>query len=127
MAAAMDILSFALYHENNEVIDDIHQGRKRQRQELVTDSSDTEELDSDEKNPKRQAAVTETSIPAIDTGMMEIKRAVYQQVSQSLEASVALDDICVETDDREMVLQAIQSLEEDGKVLITAGEVYLVD
>ena len=126
----MDILSFALYHENNEVIDDIHQAtqdRKRQRQEPVTDSSDAEELDSDEKDPKRQAAITETSTPAIDTGTMEIKRAVYQQVSQSLEASVALEDICVDIDDREMVLQAVQSLEEDGKVLITAGEVYLVD
>eukprot|EP00804_Cyclotella_cryptica_P001017 CCRYP_012356-RA/>CCRYP_012356-RA protein AED:0.26 eAED:0.26 QI:175/1/1/1/1/1/3/214/795 len=130
VAAAMDILSFALYHENNEVVDDVHQstqGRKRQRQEPITDSSDAEELESDEKDTKRQAAANETSIPAIDTSMLEMKRAVYQQVSQSLEDSVALEDICVEIDDRTMVLQAVQSLEEDGKVLITAGEVYLVD
>jgi hypothetical protein len=125
----MDILSFALYHENND-IDDVHQatqGLKRQHQKPTTDSSDAKKLKSDEKDPKRQACATETWSHAVDTSMMDMKRAVYQQVSQSLEDSIVLEDICVEVDDRQMVLQAVQALEEDGKVLLTAGEVYLVD
>ena len=54
VAAAMDILSFALYHENNQVIgeNDVIATNKRQREEPdLTDTSDPEE---DENDPKRQ-------------------------------------------------------------------------
>ena len=52
---------------------------------------------------------------------------MYGEVSRTIEDSVSIDDLCVEVDDRALVLQAVQSLEEDGKVMQSDGEVYLID
>lgn len=125
MAAAMDILSFALYHENNEVLGESQNAldRKRQREEPITDSSDVEEGGPAEKDPKRQ--VLETS--AVDSSILEVKRSVYAQMSSSSEASIPVEELCEAIDDRELVMQAIQSLEADSKVMLHEGEVYLVD
>ena len=119
----MDILSFALYHENNEVIDEAALNRKRPREEPITESSEGEP-DSPEKDSKRQQGAPGAST---ESGIMEMKRAIYQQVSQSLEDSVPNEDLCVEVDDRTKVSEAVQSLEADGKVMFADGEVYLVD
>lgn len=125
VAAAMDILSFALYHENNEVIDEAQTalGRKRQRDEPITDSSDAEECETTEKEPKRQAA--EPTLAA--ERLMDIKRAIYAQVSKAGD-STPLDDVCKDISDRASVLEAIQSLEADGKVMMDEeNNVYYMD
>ena len=121
----MDILSFALYHENNEVLGESQNAldRKRQREEPITDSSDVEERGAAEKDPKRQ--VLETS--AVGSSVLEVKRSVYAQMSSSSEASIPVEELCEAIDDRELVMQAIQSLEADSKVMLHEGEVYLVD
>ena len=123
----MDILSFALYHENNEVLDESQNAldRKRQRDEPITDSSDAEEGESAEKDPKRQ--VTKASTSATDSNLLELKRSIYAQMSSTIEASVPVEELCEAIDDRELVMQAIQSLEADSKVMLHEGEVYLVD
>lgn len=121
----MDILSFALYHENNEVIDDAQNAlnRKRLREEPITDSSDAEEGESSQSDPKRQVAAS----AAADSQSMEIKRSIYEQVSKAIEGSVPVQELCLDINDRDLVLQALQSLESDGKVIVDDDEVYLVD
>jgi hypothetical protein len=128
VAAAMDILSFALYHENNEVVDEAQNelSRKRHREEPITDSSDTEEGESSEKDPKRQAAAPEAS--RSDESLMEIKRAIYDQLSKGADDGVSLEEVCPNIADRDSVLQALQSLEADGKVMLDdENNVYLTD
>ena len=56
-----------------------------------------------------------------------LKAAVYAEVTHSLEDSVPIDDICIDIKDRTMVDQVIRSLEDDGKVMRSDDEVYLID
>jgi len=124
----MDILSFALYHENNEVIDEAQTAlnRKRQREEPITDSSDAEDGESAEKEPRRQAVAPE--VPSVTESSMEIKRAIYEQVSKAPDGSVLIADLCLDIEDRESVMQALRSLDsDDGKVMMDEENVYLVD
>eukprot|EP01082_Thalassiosira_pseudonana_P016428 g14720.t1 g14720 contig90:246513-249281(+) len=135
VAAAMDILSFALYHENNNVIEENNEtaaSQKRQREE-VTDSSDAEgqEEDEEEQNAKRQredksAALFVPSQAAVDP-LTELKQAIYTEVTKSLDDSIAVDDVCTDVNDRALVSRAIESLEADGKIMTSEGEIYLVD
>ncbi len=127
VAAAMDILSFALYHENNQVIDenDVIATNKRQREEPdLTDTSDPEE---DENDPKRQRE-EDTSQEQGGKSLADLKRTIYEELSRSLEDSVAIDDIATTVDvDRDLVLQAIQQLEAESRIMQSGGEVYLID
>ena len=129
VAAAMDILSFALYHENNEVIDENQNAlnRKRQRENPISDSSDAEDTETAEKDPKRQAATSEATSSAPDSGMLELKRTIYEQVSKAVDSSVPVADLCEAVAERELVMQAVQSLEADGKIMLADDEVYLID
>ena len=127
VAAAMDILSFALYHENNQVIgeNDVIATNKRQREEPdLTDTSDPEE---DENDPKRQRE-EDTSQEQGGKSLADLKRTIYEELSRSLEDSVAIDDIATTVDvDRDLVLQAIQQLEAESRIMQSGGEVYLID
>lgn len=129
VAAAMDILSFALYHENNQVIgenDVAAASKKRQREEPdLTDTSDPEDEESEtSKRQREEAASNERS----NSTLADLKQAIYQEVSRSLEDSIAIDDIATTVDvDRDLVLQAIQQLEAENRIIQSDGEVYLID
>jgi len=129
VAAAMDILSFALYHENNKVVENPNDpasalGQKRQLEEPdLNGASDLEEHDA-----KRQC-VEDADAPSVskEFTLVELKRAIYTEISKSLEDSVTVDDICVHIEDRAFVRQAIELLEKEMRVMESEGEVYLVD
>ena len=109
----MDILSFALYHENNNVIDDKHPSLsdKRKRDEPVTpEGSDAEDHDTDGNKPKRQR---EESGPAAayQVELQDVKRSIYEEVSKSLEDSVNIEDVCNHNQYRSLVSRAVKSLE----------------
>ena len=129
----MDILSFALYHENTKVIgQDTAEpalGQKRQREEPdLTDSSDLEGNDTQRQRLDEEGSDSgEAASPAADTSLAELKAAVYAEVTRSLEDSIVVDDICTDVNDRSLVARAVQSLEEDGKIMLSEGEVYLID
>lgn len=139
VSAAMDILSFALYHENNKVVgaDNTEAsravvGQKRTREEGsdndLTDSSDVDE----EALLQRQRVVDDddankSNSNASDKPLADLKVAIYAEVSRSLEDSISIEDICTNVDDRALVARAVQSLEEDGKIMLSEGEVYLVE
>jgi hypothetical protein len=141
VSAAMDILSFALYHENNKVVgaDNTEAssravvGQKRPREEGsdndLTDSSDVDE----EALLQRQRVVDDdddankSNSNASDKPLADLKVAIYAEVSRSLEDSISIEDICTNVDDRALVARAVQSLEEDGRIMLSEGEVYLVE
>ena len=129
VAAAMDILSFALYHENTQVIgenDEVAAGQKRQREEPdLTDTSDPEDDENDTTKRQREEAASQEQG---DNTLAELKQTIYQELSRSLEDSIAIDDIATTVDvDRDLVLQAIQQLESENRIMQSDGEVYLID
>ena len=79
--------------------------------------------DDDVGDPSSTPAVP----PPGGDAFADLKAAVYREVSRSLEDSVAVDDICANVEDRAMVARAIQSLEDDGRVMRSNEEVYLID
>ena len=134
VSAAMDILSFALYHENTKVVGDGNAtivspdlGPKRRREEAadLTDSSD-----EGEHQRRRRAIVADDNAPVapqVVDALATLKAAVYAEVTRSLEDSISINDICVNVQDRGMVDRAIRSLEDDGKIMRSEDEVYLID
>ena len=134
VSAAMDMLSFALYHENTKVIgEDTAEpslGEKRQRE--VSDSSDIDGNDAQRQRTEENAGSnsgdeTPAAAPQGDQSLAELKAAVYAEVTRSLEDCIVIDDICTNVEDRALVARAVQSLEEDGKIMQSDGEVYLID
>ena len=90
VAAAMDILSFALYHENTKVIgegdsnDDTALGQKRQREDPeVTDASDVEENDAQKERVEGAGAADASSslAPPGQDALTDLKAAVYAKVT----------------------------------------------
>ena len=141
VAAAMDILSFALYHENTKVVngDDLNVvspdfDKKRRRGEDEPDLADGSEEGADAQRRRRSddddvgdpSSTSAVSPPGGDA-FADLKAAVYAEVSRSLEDSVAVDVVCANVEDRAMVARAIRSLEDDGRVMRSDGEVYLID
>ena len=138
VAAAMDILSFALYHENNKVIaeddaqragdEDIAALGKRDEPDL-TDGS--EGGDSPGKRRRTDGAgeddSPEAEEPASAMSADDLKQAIYLQVSRDLADSVPLGSVMADNPDRAAVLRAVQSLEDDGRVMVSEDEVYVVD
>ena len=129
VAAAMDILSFALYHENNQVIgenDVVAAGQKRQREEHdLTDATDPEDDENDSTKRQREDA---SSQEHGGTTLADLKQTIFQELSRTLEDSMAVDDIATTVDvDRDLVLKAIQQLEAENRIMHSDGEVYLID
>ncbi len=140
VSAAMDILGFALYHENTKVVsgEDVNVvspdlDKKRRRGEVEPDLADGSEEGSDAQRRRRSdddddnTSLTLGVPPLGGDAFADLKAAVYAEVSRSLEDSIAVEDICVNVEDRAMVSRAIRSLEDDGKVMRSDGEVYLID
>lgn len=129
VGAAMDILSFALYHENNQVIEDnsLPLADKRKRDEPVTPvGSDEENSDTEETNAKRQREEIE-SAPAVPTNLLnDAQQSIYEEVSKSLEGSVDIEEVCDHIEDRNLVKQAAQLLHDDGKIYISDGILHQV-
>jgi len=132
VAVAMDILSFALYHENNKVVDNPNDPtaaviQKRRREELdVTDTSDIEDNKAQRQRVEEDITAASSSDPHV-AALADLKVSVYEEVSRSLEDCVSIDDICTQVQDRALVLQAVQSLDDEGKVMHNEGDIYLVD
>jgi len=140
VSAAMDILSFALYHENTKVVngEDVNVvspdlDKKRRREGGEPDLADGSEEGADAQRRRRSDDDVDdpSSTPAVPPpggdAFADLKAAVYGEVSRSLEDSVAVDDICANVEDRAMVARAIRSLEDDGRVMRSDEEVYLID
>lgn len=133
VAAAMDMLSFALYHENTKVIGedgntDSMTGQKRDREAPeLTDTSDVEENIAQRQRVEEDAAEQAASSSPQEESVESLRQAIYQEVTKSGADSVNVDTICKHVDDRALVAQAIQSLEDDGKLMLGDGEVFLVE
>jgi DNA replication licensing factor MCM3 len=114
VAAAMDILSFALYHEHTTQVD----GGAGKQGDIKLPVAVSDEEDSDncaETRPKRQR---------VDEN--PIKSRVWEAIVKFGEKEVALDDICPEIQDRDAVKAVVDELDSQSRVMVTDGKVYFV-
>jgi DNA replication licensing factor MCM3 len=123
---AMDILSFALYHENHHNV----AGGADQNRALVSDVEETSDngdsnpsgnVDgnvSEEPSPKR-ARLDQDSEEALDL----LKKRILDKIAEN-NGELAMEELGEEFGDRETVLAAIASMELDGRVQESDGTVY---
>jgi DNA replication licensing factor MCM3 len=119
---AMDILGFALYHENHQMTDseqrastpDLREDRKRTRMDV-----DSEGEEDTEDNSKSKPRLPNTSQNA------ELGMRIWNEL-QSSEDSLAIGEICKDVADRSSVKSAIQELERSEKVMLSDDTVYII-
>jgi DNA replication licensing factor MCM3 len=114
---AMDILSFALYHENVKTIDSQETNDDEGEQQLdsasmtpvaVSDASDSEDMEPPGKKQRTE-----------DT----LKLQVLAQITDN-DGEVNREDLCKGVEDREAVQQLVDSLVSDGLLEEVQGVLY---
>jgi len=135
VAAAMDILSFALYHENNDVVEDdgvntnvaTEQQRKRELPS-VSESEDTENETADAKRSRTDDAGGKSGAAGKEEDpTMVVKRRIWEAVNRSDEGSLSIEEVCSDVKDRQSIEDAVKAMEEDGRVMYSDGVLYQVD
>eukprot|EP00978_Attheya_sp_CCMP212_P028745 scaffold100198_cov61-Attheya_sp.AAC.1 len=118
--AAMDILGFALYHENGnkaatpELVD--------QKRSLDTDSSDTES-DAIPMSSKKIRVDDNNDL----LSLTNIKSKIWEEISKCAEGEMEVDKTCVSIEDRGLINTALESMEAEGRVMVNEGIIYQVD
>ena len=109
--AAMDILSFALYHENSTL------GPEEAAPDLTqTDSED------EQQEPKRIRLTEEDDTPPSD---LDLTSKVWNELVKA-GGQVDKDDICTDVTDRALIEKVYTSLEKDNKVMIDGDTIYQI-
>lgn len=121
--AAIDILNFALYHENNEAAKIGTQLSKIK--EHVEISADEEELSEGDSGGSRESKRSRLN----DNGALilkDLKGRLWEELSSK--GSFAIDEvICDEFGDRATVMEALNSLSNEQRLMISDGFVYQLD
>ena len=120
-SVAMDILSFALYHENGAT-------KKESVPAEVSDdgepeSDPDEEPDNSNKQPasKRQRVEEQT-----ESSLQALKKTIFQAViSSSEDGGVAVDEILPDID-RSEVTRALEELVREDRIMVSDGIAYQV-
>eukprot|EP00339_Tiarina_fusa_P012817 CAMPEP_0117069932 /NCGR_PEP_ID=MMETSP0472-20121206/49080_1 /TAXON_ID=693140 ORGANISM="Tiarina fusus, Strain LIS" /NCGR_SAMPLE_ID=MMETSP0472 /ASSEMBLY_ACC=CAM_ASM_000603 /LENGTH=760 /DNA_ID=CAMNT_0004792731 /DNA_START=199 /DNA_END=2481 /DNA_ORIENTATION=- len=120
---AMNLLSFALYHENGKALSTKEAIVSKSKQDAVSPavevSDEGESSDAEEPQPKKQRLDGEQD------ELQTLKRRIWEQITaQDGEANI--EDLCPDGD-RELVTQALESLVDEGKVMTTSdGQAFLL-
>lgn len=128
--AAMDILGFALYHENNNNVDgsvpkpkptEVSVCPTKKRISTVSEGETTDGTADSPENPgqKRQRTSTEDTEQAI-------KKRLWEEFSKR-DGELPMKDIGEDFGDRDAVMSAITALAEEGRLMITDNIVYQLD
>ena len=114
---AMDILGFALYHENNHNVDGSAQSPSKRSVEVSDDDGSTSE------GTKRQKLSGEDNLQQDD-----IKKQIWEAFSRSQEGSLDVEGI-VDTIgvDRQTVVASIEALQDEGRLVLDNGIAYQLD
>jgi DNA replication licensing factor MCM3 len=118
---AMDILSFALYNENisgNNKLEDIEEDSPEPVQ--VSDEGETGDSDMDEPSSKKQRV----NVPE-EEQLQDLKRRVWDEIARG-SGEAAVEDLLQGTD-RDQLAEALEALEEEGRIMSQEGMVYTMD
>ena len=118
---AMDILSFALYHENGDVGNTLNEPSS-----VAAQVSDGEVEDGDDTNEFEPATKKRKSdLVGQDDPLQTLKRQLWDQVVEN-DGAVEFDSLC-EDIERERVTTAMNLLIEEGRLMLSNGIVYQID
>ncbi len=115
---AIDIMAFALYHENHQTTEhdsrvstpDLREDRKRTRMDM--EESDEE----DDIRKQKQDSGSSSS---------DLVTRIWDELTAN-DDSMAIDDVCKDITDRSLVEKSIEELEMKDKVMTSDGSVYIV-
>eukprot|EP00980_Cylindrotheca_fusiformis_P018667 scaffold6219_cov146-Cylindrotheca_fusiformis.AAC.2 len=129
---AMDILSFALYHENSKTTEVVEQQEDEEEPQLldslsmtpnaVSDASDESDDDDDEPATKKQRIVDEEDDKS---PQVLLKRRIMAQIAEH-DGEINVEDLCRDGDDRTELEELLQDMEAKGLVHQEEGVLYLV-
>ncbi len=125
-AATMDILSFALYHENNQG------GESNKNHDLDVDPNTkrplTPELEKDGEGKKMRSTADEgedsSSGDQPQWEISDLVKRIWTELQKSNDEK-AINDLCSDVTDRSLVKAAIEELESDEKVMYDEDTVYV--
>ena len=113
---AMDILGFALYHENNGNVD----GSISKLDTVSEDESDSSDGD-DEIGSKRQRLDEEGN-----SSYSAIKARIWDEITAG-DGQLPLEEACPAVDDRDRVMKAVDEMVDEGRVMVSDGIVYTIE
>jgi len=133
---AMELLSFALYHESNtqdqsngdNVGEDVNNKRK---------DDDTPRLDMDEDpdaTPKKRMRLdddeedtnTTTDTTSQKKQLEDLSSRIWQEISTAEGGIAVVSNICADVTDRKLVETALKQLENGNRIMLDGNDVYLV-
>ena len=116
---AMDILGFALYHENNGDVAGATQ--KVEKASDITDDSDSSVGDDEIGNKRMRLDEEGTSSKS-----GPVKVQVWDKIV-SAGGEVPLEEVCAAMDDRDEVMEAVDEMVKEGRVYVSDGNLYQID
>lgn len=130
---AMDILSFALYHENTHNVDDSSQTPacpsppKKRAEVSEDDNSESFDLPDDDssnhKKDKRQKLTDQAS-----SEIQGLKTRLWEELSKSDEGGLEIEKIVSSMGvDRDFIIAALRELEEENRVMVDGESVIQLD
>ena len=113
----MDILGFALYHENGGNVD----GTTSKPDKVSDDESDSSVGDIDElSNNKRRRLDDE------GRSSNAIKARIWDEITAG-EGELPLEEACPTMDDRDSVMKAVDEMVDEGRVMVSDGIMYMIE
>ena len=122
--AAIDIMAFALYHENHQSTGaeerastpDLREDKKRTRTDM--ESNQNGETDGESSNNAKQNQ-------GFDLSSEDLVKRIWEELTTNGDA-MAMEDICTDITDRSLVEKTIEELESNDKVMTSDGSVFMV-
>lgn len=132
--AAMDILGFALYHENNQAppttepnVNDSSSSDLPKRP-LTPDSSVGEHGDDPSEEEEGASAKRQRLDAEKDSDpRTALKRRIWEELTKAKDGMLAIEGLCQDVADREEVVAAISEMEEQKKLMVADSIVVQVD
>ena len=125
-STALEILSFALYHDNNHSgsnhaskILDSH--NRPQTPDLLEKDAQDESDNLQEKQKKRMRVGDDTS------RRIDIFTHIWDTLNRSGNGEIPVTALYENDSDRAEILQALETMENDGRIMTSDGRVYQID
>ncbi len=125
----MDILSFALYHENTQVLDDSSLSKDKRK---IDDLSNTDgEVSDSEDNSTKRPRVEDKPLDDVGSSsapddVSKLMARVFEEVDTSLDDGIEIVEVCDDVEDRELIARVARTLHEDGKIYMADDILYRV-
>jgi len=122
-AVAMDILGFALYHENNSdttSTSSLEPANPNDGEQLMSAMRDDDD-DSTQSNKRARVGDSDADVAR------KLKERLWEELRKADDV-VTINDLCSDVQDRDAIMTALKSMEEDERVMISedGADVYMV-